>query len=175
MALNRYVLLNTVTIPWPATWSEVVNGPAAGAVTAPAVPASTVAAQNTYAFPVTVVLVAGGTISRVVVNGVTVGTGAGTYIVPSAGTIAVTWATTMPTWTWSAAPTGPDSGIGQDVLVAGTAPAGGQAGVLPQTSFLVGTPIVLDPAGALYAAIGGSNLRAWIVGTDNVSHACLGN
>jgi hypothetical protein len=35
----------------------------------------------------------------------------------------------------------------------------GQAGVIPQTTFIVGTPLYLYPAGALYVAIGSSNLR----------------
>lgn len=46
---------------------------------------------------------------------------------------------------------------------------------MPQTTFLVDTPIVLDPAGALYVAIGAGNLRAWIDGTDNNSHQALSN
>ena len=47
-------------------------------------------------------------------------------------------------------------------------------GYFPQT-FLSGTAIVLDPAGALYAAIGAGNLTAWIDGTSNVGHAALSN
>src|SRR5258708_11635365 len=96
MALSRFVLTANVTIPWPATWSEIVNGPAAGAVTTPAVPASTVAVNNPNGFAVTIVIT-GGTMTAVVVNGVTVGTGAGTYAVPAAGTISMTY-TVAPTW-----------------------------------------------------------------------------
>lgn len=77
---------------------------AAQTVNSPAVPASTVAVQNPYAFPVNVVISGGVGLSAVVVNGVTVGTGDGTYIVPAAGTISVTYSTTAPTWVWSAAP-----------------------------------------------------------------------
>lgn len=47
-------------------------------------------------------------------------------------------------------------------------------GVFPQV-FVKGTPIVLDPAGAVYAAIGSSNLRAYVQGQDDVSHASLSN
>lgn len=42
-------------------------------------------------------------------------------------------------------------------------------------TFLAGTPLWLDSAGALYAALGSANLRAWIDGTDNVGHAALSN
>ena len=40
--------------------------------------------------------------------------------------------------------------------------------------FLQGTPLWLDPAGDLFAAIGAGNLRAWIDGTDTVSHGHWG-
>ena len=59
--------------------------------------------------------------------------------------------------------------------------AGSPAGWTPggfAVKFLQGTPLYLDPAGDLYAALGATNLRAWIDGTDNVSHGrwgCLGN
>jgi hypothetical protein len=43
------------------------------------------------------------------------------------------------------------------------------------TTYLVNTTIVLDPAGALYAAIGGTNLRAYVQGTDDRGGACLAN
>lgn len=175
MALNRYILLNTVTIAWPPTWSEVVNGPVSGAFTTPAIPASptgpvyNVTGQNVQ------VVITGGTVTVIAINGTTVATATGqTVALPAGGYIALTYSS-APTWTWSALPAQP-AGVGPEVaLVSGTAPAGGQAGVLPQTTFIEGMPIVLDPAGALYAAIGSSNLRAWIDGTDNVSHAALSN
>ena len=69
--------------------------------------------------------------------------------------------------------------------VAGKPSTGGAAGygsaatsagaVLWPTTFIAGTAIVLDPAGALYAAIGAGNLRAWVQGTDDVSHTATGN
>lgn len=65
----------------------------------PAVPASTVAQQNTNAYPVTVVISAG-TITAVVVNGITVGAAAGTYTVPAFGAISITYSV-APTWLWS--------------------------------------------------------------------------
>lgn len=65
---------------------------------APAVPASTVNATNTGA-GVIAVTISGGTLTAVTVNAVQVGTTAGTYLVPAAGTINITY-TVAPTWTW---------------------------------------------------------------------------
>jgi hypothetical protein len=65
----------------------------------PAVPASTVAQQNTNPYPVLVTLT-GFTLTAVTVNGVQVGTTNGSYIVPSGGTIAVTY-TVVGTWVWA--------------------------------------------------------------------------
>lgn len=70
--------------------------------TAPAVPASTVAAQNTSSQPYTVV-VSGGTVTGVTVNGVVVGGGDGTYVVPAFGSISLTYSV-APTWTWTVIP-----------------------------------------------------------------------
>jgi hypothetical protein len=42
-------------------------------------------------------------------------------------------------------------------------------------SFIRGQVIVLDPAGALYSAIGAGNLRAYNQGQDDVGHAALAN
>jgi hypothetical protein len=75
------------------------NGGSGTAVVSPAVPATTVAQPNPYTFPVQVVI-SGGTLTAVVVNGVTVGTTDGTYIVPVGGNISVTYSAT-PTWVWS--------------------------------------------------------------------------
>lgn len=47
-------------------------------------------------------------------------------------------------------------------------------GSFPVT-FLEGTPLWLDSAGELYAAIGASSLMAFRDGTDAVGHACLSN
>lgn len=79
---------------------------AAGAT--PAVPATGVAAQNTSAYPVSVVIAANGaTITAVSVNGVTVGTAAGTYVVPAYGSISIAYTVAIPTWTWTQLGTGP--------------------------------------------------------------------
>jgi hypothetical protein len=42
--------------------------------------------------------------------------------------------------------------------------------VFPQT-FQPGTPIILDPANAMYSAIGAGNLRACVQGQDGAGHA----
>jgi len=72
-----------------------------GGFTTPAVPASTVAVQNTSLLTATVVI-SGGTMTNVSVNGVTVGAGAGTYTVPFGQSITMTY-TVAPTWTWTLA------------------------------------------------------------------------
>lgn len=66
----------------------------------PSVPASGTPVTNTSPLPVTVVIT-GGTMTAVVINGVTVGAGAGTYTLPAGGTITLTY-TVAPTWTWTA-------------------------------------------------------------------------
>jgi hypothetical protein len=68
--------------------------------------------------------------------------------------------------------TGGAAGYGSSASVSPS--TAGKWGIWPQT-FLSGQAIYLDPAGALYSAIGGSNVRAWIDGTDNVSHQALSN
>jgi hypothetical protein len=70
-----------------------------GGFSAPAVPATTVPVTNTSPLPATVV-VTGGTVTSVAVNGVSVGTGDGTYTVPSGQAIALTYSA-APTWTWT--------------------------------------------------------------------------
>lgn len=68
--------------------------------TAPSVPASGTPVTNTYALPASVVI-SGGTLSDVSINGVSVGTGDGTYTLPSGQAITLTY-TVAPTWTWAA-------------------------------------------------------------------------
>lgn len=65
----------------------------------PGIPTSTTPVTNTSPLPASVVI-SGGTMTQVIVNGVQVGTGAGTYIVPSGQTISMTY-TVAPTWTWT--------------------------------------------------------------------------
>lgn len=64
----------------------------------PGVPASTAPVTNTSPLPATVT-VSGGTVSNVSVNGVTVGSGDGTYTVPAGQAITLTYSS-APTWTW---------------------------------------------------------------------------
>lgn len=67
-------------------------------VTAPAVPASTVAQYNNTGVPV-IVTVTGGTVTQITVNGTATGLTSGAINVPAGGTIAVTYSV-APTWTW---------------------------------------------------------------------------
>jgi hypothetical protein len=71
-------------------------------LTAPSVPATTVAAVNNYHGTVDVAISANGaTITNVSVNGVTAGTSAGTYSVPAHGSISIAYTVATPTWTWT--------------------------------------------------------------------------
>jgi hypothetical protein len=72
-----------------------VNSPA---VATPGVPGSGTPVVSTFNYTVRVTIT-GGTMSNVVVNGVSVGTGAGTYVVPAFGSITLTY-TVAPTWNW---------------------------------------------------------------------------
>lgn len=67
-------------------------------IATPGMPASTTPVTNsgTVAAAVTIT---GGTLTAVVVNSVTVGTTAGTYVVPAGQTIAITYSV-APTWVW---------------------------------------------------------------------------
>ena len=88
--------------PGVRTDTAATNGASiddAGGASAPAVPASTVAATNPARIGATVV-VTGGTVTNVAVNGSSAGTGDGTYTVPGGGTIAITYSA-APTWTWT--------------------------------------------------------------------------
>ena len=54
-------------------------------------------------------------------------------------------------------------------------PTATKYGLNPSVTFLKGTPIVLDPAGSLFAAIGAGNLRAFSDGQDARGGAGLAN
>lgn len=82
----------------------------------PAVPASTVAVQNTTNVAQTVVIT-GGVVTAVVVNGITVGASDGTYVVPPYGSISVTYSS-APTWTWTQTQANISFTLGQQVGVA---------------------------------------------------------
>ncbi len=70
-----------------------------GTIPNPSVPASGTPVTNTYNDAVQVVIT-GGTMTQVLIEGVQEGTGAGTYQVPSGGTIQLTY-TVAPTWAWT--------------------------------------------------------------------------
>jgi hypothetical protein len=70
-----------------------------GTTATPTFPSSTVPVTNSNAWPV-FVTITGGTLTQVFVNGVQVGTTAGTYVVPANGTISITYSV-APTWAWT--------------------------------------------------------------------------
>lgn len=89
--------------PWVRTDTAATNGSTfdgAAGLTAPAVSASGAPVTNPSPMPVSVV-VTGGTVSNVVVNGLSVGTGDGTYTLPQGAAITLTYSV-APTWTWTA-------------------------------------------------------------------------
>jgi hypothetical protein len=57
---------------------------------------------------------------------------------------------------------------------AGFGSASTTGGPLWPMTYIKGTPIILDPASALYSAIGAGNLRAWS-DSEAVGHAGLAN
>lgn len=87
--------LRTDTAATNGTSLDQANG-----LTTPSVPASGTPQANVSSLPVTVVIT-GGTMTAVVINGVTVGAGAGTYTLPAGQSITLTY-TVAPTWTWTA-------------------------------------------------------------------------
>jgi hypothetical protein len=59
---------------------------------------------------------------------------------------------------------------------AGCGSAAVTSGQLFTTTFLAGTPVILDTASALYTALNGAGaLRPYRQGTDDVSHAAISN
>lgn len=78
------------------TWAWTLVGSSAAT---PSVPASGTPIVNTSGTNEQVVIT-GGTMTAVIINGVTVGAGAGTYQVPAGGTIQLTYSV-APTWAWT--------------------------------------------------------------------------
>lgn len=72
---------------------------APAAVTSPGVPSSTTPYVSTYNDPVLVTVI-GGTVTDVTINGSTVGTSDGTYLLPALGSITLTYSV-APTWSWT--------------------------------------------------------------------------
>lgn len=82
------------------SWSFTTFFDVVGTTNAPGVPGSGTPLVSTFNWNVFVTVI-GGTVSNVVINGVSVGTGDGTYILPALGTITLTYSA-APTWTWTA-------------------------------------------------------------------------
>lgn len=82
-----------------------------GSVSTPGVPATTVAVVNNTGQNVNVVIT-GGTMTAVKINGVTVGTGAGTYFLANGASISMTYSV-APTWVWNEVPTNFDQIVGR--------------------------------------------------------------
>lgn len=78
------------------TWTWTLVG---ATVTTPSVPASTTPITNTTGTNVQVVIT-GGTMTAVIINGVTVGAGAGTYTLPAGAVLSMTYSV-APTWAWT--------------------------------------------------------------------------
>ena len=100
--------------------------------------------QNSNGFPVTVVI-SSGTVTSVWVNQLLVGSGDGTYIVPSAGEISVAY-TGSPTWTWTNATPGTGNlavTTDQDNIALQSDPATASTFVTAQT--LIQQPIINAP------------------------------
>jgi hypothetical protein len=77
--------------------------------------------------------------------------------------------------------TGGAAGYGNSATIVPAAGSEGKFGLWPVT-LLAGTPVWADSAAGydsgaklLYQAIGSSNLRAWVDGTDNNGHQALSN
>lgn len=107
----------------------------AATVATPAVPLTTVPAVNATG-TVVAVTITGGTLTFVYVNGAQAGTTAGTYLVPVAGTVSITYSA-APTWAWAL------PAISAGVSAGGAAlplAAGG-------TSFTAEQVLIVDPAG----------------------------
>jgi hypothetical protein len=113
-------------------WPFTLGAPA---VASPAVPLTTVASVNTTG-TVVAVTISGGTLTSVVVNSVQAGTTAGTYLVPVAGNISITYSS-APTWAWAlpAISAGVSAGAAAIPFTAGG------------TAFAYGQVLVVDPSG----------------------------
>jgi hypothetical protein len=84
----------------------------------------------------------------------------------------VTQTTTVPAGT-AATPTAGDPATGGPAGYGSSATTGGQ---LFATTFLAGTPLILDTASALYASLNGAGaLQAYVPGTDDRGPSGLAN
>lgn len=140
---------------WPMTL-------AAPTVSSPAVPATTVPAANSTG-TVVAVTITGGTLTSVTVNGAQAGTTAGTYLVPVAGTIAVTYSV-APAWAWALPQTSASVPAGGTSLT--FAPAG------TNIAFAQGQVLIVDPSGTSdVVTVSGTPAATSVpVGALNASH-----
>lgn len=76
----------------------IERGLVAGSQTPPAIPLTTVALTNPFAFAC-LVSISGGTVAVIAINSVVSGVIAGLVLVPKNGTITLTYVV-APTWTW---------------------------------------------------------------------------
>jgi hypothetical protein len=83
----------------------------------------------------------------------------------------VTSDTTVPAGT----PATPAAGEPETGGAAGFGSAATTGGPLWPTLYAKGTPLLLDPAGSLYAAIGAGNLRAFTDGQDSAGRPGISN
>lgn len=94
-AHERQLTLRSCDLQFTTFYDQVGTG-----TVAPGVPANNTPIVSTYNWAV-LVQVIGGTMTAVIINGVTVGAGAGVYVLPALGTIQLTY-TVAPTWVWTA-------------------------------------------------------------------------
>jgi hypothetical protein len=154
--------------PGMRTDTAATNGTAldgGGGFTTPAVPSSGTPAVNTSSLPATVV-VSGGTVSNVVVNAVSVGTGDGTYTVPPGQSITLTYSA-APTWTWTL-----QSAFGAQAYLQVTGFTGSSVTVAVQDSAdgttyaavtgLTFTAVTAAPAWQRLATAGNATLRRYV-------------
>lgn len=140
-------------------WAMALSAPT---VASPAVPATTVAATNSTGTVVNVT-VTGGTLTVVSVNGTQAGTTAGTYLVPVAGTIAITY-TVAPTWAWALPQTS------ASVVAGGTALTFNPTGT--NVAFATEQLLIIDPAGTsdVVKVTAGATATSVPVGSINAAH-----
>jgi hypothetical protein len=91
-------LPQTPVVTGAGNWEILSMSQARGNVTAPSVPATTVALQNPF-WRHAWVVVSGGTVTAIAVDGVATGLTSGSFRVPSGKTITLTYSA-APTWKW---------------------------------------------------------------------------
>lgn len=205
MTLSRYIVTADVTIG-AGTPSSAASGPGTNgtSTTSPATPAggtvvaTLTVATGTFLLSWTVTLAtaaaagdannfglyAGATLVATSVNAGTIGSypqaAVTTYLGAGAAVTVKNIATGTTGSVYSAALTVTPLQGGDSKGSVAWDGAGSPAGWTPggfAVKFLQGTPLYLDPAGDLFAALGAGNLRAWTDG-DATGHgrwACLGN